>query len=165
MKNDERISTAFDLEQYEKKKREIAMVMGRHMVRHLLLLYKEFEGDLLLPVILGEIAHHNVKKLYTFEKNCLKTRSDIPVGEERLKYFEPTNAFSISEATGIPRETVRRKIFKLADKGWVSKGSRGEVVITENVSEYFTKNFNQELLAELLTVSECITDLLYGDNN
>lgn len=140
------------------------MVMGRHMVRHLLLLYKEFDGDLLLPIVLGEIAHHNAKKLYSLDGPCLKVRSDIPSDNERLKYLEPTNAFSISEATGIPRETVRRKIFKLIDRGWVAKGRRGDVVITENVSEYFTRNFNKQLLAELLTASDCITDLLYGDD-
>ena len=165
MQNNERISPTYDQWQYEKNKREIAMVMGRHMVRHMLLLYKEFEGDLLLPIILGEIAHHNVKKLYTLEGSCPKARSDIPSGAERLKFLEPTNAFSISEATGIPRETVRRKIFKLIDKGWVVKGSRGEVVITENVSEYFTRSFNKELLTEFLTASECITGLLHGDEH
>lgn len=135
------------------------------MVRHLLLLYREFEGDLLLPIILGEIALHNVKKLYTVEKTCLKALRDIPKGVERRRYLEPTNAFSISEATGIPRETVRRKIFKLVEKGWVVKGSRGELLITEDVSEYFTRNFNKELLTELLAVSCCITDLLYGDEH
>lgn len=137
--------------------------MGRHMVRHLLLLYKEFEGDLLLPLILGEIAHHNVKKVYTIEENCLQARRDLPAGEDRSNYFVPTNAFSISEATGIPRETVRRKIVKLVEKGWVTSGSRGGVVITKTVSEYFARNFNKELLAEFLIASECITDLLYRD--
>lgn len=150
----------FDPEKYEKHKGTIAVLMGRHMLRHLLLLYKKFEGDLLLAVVLGEIGHHNVGNIYSQEGNCLKPRSDLPAGPERLKYLDPTNAFSISESTGIPRETVRRKISKLLERGWITKGSRGEVALTETASDFFTKDFNKELLAEFLIASECINDLL-----
>ncbi|MBL0381609.1 MAG: hypothetical protein JKP90_18675 [Desulfofustis sp. PB-SRB1] len=104
--------TLFELEHYETHKSTIAVLMGQHMLRHLLRLYHKFEGDLLMPIILGEIAHHNIRAFYYQEDGCLKTRSDIPTGEDRLKLQESTNAFSISEATGIPRETVRRKVDK-----------------------------------------------------
>lgn len=43
-------------------------------------------------------------------------------------------ASRIADASGIPRETVRRKLKKLADRGWVEKGSAGawNLVIEEN---------------------------------
>jgi DNA-binding GntR family transcriptional regulator len=77
-----------------------------------------------------------------------------------MKHLEPTNAFSISQATGIPRETVRRKIDKLEKKGWVVKNDRGEVCISEKVSDHFTTGFNKKILAELLEASENIRNLL-----
>ena len=84
----------------------------------------------------------------------------MPKGPDWLKNLEPTNAYSISEATGIPKETVRRKIDKLVEKGWLVKSVRGEVTITERVGEHFTKDFNRKLLTELFETSDCIKNLL-----
>jgi predicted ArsR family transcriptional regulator len=80
-----------------------------------------------------------------------------------MKHLEPTNAFSISQATGIPRETVRRKIDKLEKKGWVVKNDQGEVFMSETVSEHFTTNFNKRILTELLETSKYIRELLGSD--
>jgi DNA-binding IclR family transcriptional regulator len=77
-----------------------------------------------------------------------------------MKHLEPTNAHSISQATSIPRETVRRKIDKLQQKGWVVKNDQGEVTLSETVSDHFTKDLNKKILAELLKTSECIRNLL-----
>ena len=41
----------------------------------------------------------------------------------------PVNALSIAEATGIPRETVRRKLKVLLEKGAIVEQSRGLYVI------------------------------------
>jgi hypothetical protein len=153
----------FDSEQYEKHKRSIAVVLGRYMLQHLLALYREFEGDLLIPIILGEIAHHNVNKFYYWEGMCLKPRSDIPPEAERLQHLDSTNAYSISESTGIPRETVRRKIEKMVGKGWLTKGARGELSITELAVNHFTGDFNKQMITELLASSACIEDLLHTD--
>jgi len=155
--------TPFSAKQYERHKSAVAVLMNRYMLRHFLALYQEFDGDLLLPIVLGEIGHHNIMKFYSQEGGCLKARNNTPTGAERMSQLEPSNAYSISEATGIPRETVRRKIDKLVKKGWLTKGVRGEVAITELVTEHFTKKFNKQMLAELLMTSECITDLLHTD--
>jgi hypothetical protein len=161
--NKEGVDALFDSERYEEHKRTIAIMMGRYMLRYLLLLYEQFEGDLITPIILGEIAHHNISKFYHLEGGCLKPRGDAPASAERLKHQEATNAFSISESTGIPRETVRRKIEKMVEKGWLKKGSKGEVTITALVRDHFTDDFNKRLISELLTTSTCITDLLHAD--
>ncbi|MCC3246073.1 helix-turn-helix domain-containing protein [Methylocystis sp. WRRC1] len=39
----------------------------------------------------------------------------------------PTNASRISECTGIPRQTVRRKIQSLEERGWVHRSEGGGV--------------------------------------
>lgn len=43
---------------------------------------------------------------------------------------EDINIKSISDFSGIPRETVRRKVAQLADKGWVSRNADGFIVAT-----------------------------------
>jgi hypothetical protein len=152
--------TSFDQESYEANKSLIAVMMGHFFLRYLNRLYREFDGDLILPIVLGEIAHHNITKLYSSDGSCLKVRDEADAYPDRMKHLEPTNAYSISQATGIPRETVRRKIDKLVKKGWILKNSRGGVAISETVADHFTEDFNKKLLADLLETSECIREIL-----
>jgi hypothetical protein len=156
----ETLNLSFDQTQYEAHRSSVAIIMGHFLLRHLNLLYQEFDGDLILPIVLGEIAHHNILRFYSHEGRCLDAQENMPGNLDRMKELEPSNAYSISEATGIPRETVRRKIEKLVEKGWLVKSARGEVTITETVSKHFTKDFNKKLLAELLEASDCIRRLL-----
>lgn len=48
-----------------------------------------------------------------------------PSGAVSTGDMRPTNAYSLAHFTGIPRETVRRKVDKLVRKGWVCKGEDG----------------------------------------
>ncbi len=43
---------------------------------------------------------------------------------------EDINIKSISDFSGIPRETVRRKVAQLTEKGWVSRNADGFIVAT-----------------------------------
>ena len=157
---DEKLTPPFDEGQYETHKSTVAVIMGHFMLRHLNRLYQEFDGDLILPIVLGEIAHHNVMRFYSHEDHCLDVQENMERDSDFAKNLEPTNAYSISEATGIPRETVRRKIDKFLKRGWLVKSPRGEVTMSETVSEHFMKDFNKKLLTELLEASECISRLL-----
>lgn len=150
----------FDLACYDQHKSLVAFIMARFFLRYLDRLYREFEGDLILPIVLGEIAHHNLFRFYFIKGDSIEINNQKGNYQERMKHLEPTNAFSISQATGIPRETVRRKIAKLQQKGWAIKNDRGEVFISETVSDHFTKDLNKRILADLLKTSESIRNLL-----
>ncbi len=157
---DKRVKLPFDLEKYEAHKSAIAIMMGHFFLRHFNDLYHEFEGDLITPIVLGEIAHHNITRFFSKQGSCIEVQEHTSASPKRPQNLEPTNAFSISTATGIPRETVRRKIDKLVHKGWVVKNDRGEVYMSESVSEHFTKDFTKRTLADLLETSRCILELL-----
>jgi hypothetical protein len=158
--SDENQSVNFDLDRYDQHKSSVAIIMNHFFLRYLNLLYREFEGDLVLPIVLGEIAHHNLFRFYSFKGDCIEVNEQAANYPERMKHLEPTNAYSISQATGVPRETVRRKIDKLQEKGWAVRNDRGDVCISETVSDHFTKDLNKKLLAELLKTSEAIRNLL-----
>ena len=72
------------------------------------------------------------------------------------------NAFSISASTGIPRETVRRKIQWLEEQGWVEKNAKGHLSITPLPAEAF-REFNQEMVAEFLNIQKRISAVLQQD--
>ena len=160
----EKPSPPFDPDQYDAHRNAVAIIMNHFFLRYLNLLYREFEGDLVSPIVLGEIAHHNILRLYSWRGDSVEVYKKAANYAERRKHFEPTNAFSISQATGIPRETVRRKIDKLGKKGWVVKNDRGEVFISETVSGRFTRGFNKKILSELLETSGSIRHLLQPDS-
>jgi hypothetical protein len=50
---------------YEQHQGEIALRMNHFLMRYLNAIYQEFDGDLALVIVLGEIAHHNVSRLYS----------------------------------------------------------------------------------------------------
>ena len=150
---------------YEKCRGEIAIRMGHFFLRYLSRLYREFDGDLALPIVLGEIAHHNIAGFYSAQGPLpltAPTQWFEPISYARLT---PCNAFSLSAATGIPRETVRRKIATLVKRGWVKRNAKGEVVLVSTVARHFQPDLNvQQLLSELLELNDQLKAALASAN-
>lgn len=85
-----------------------------------------FGSDLDKPIILGVIGQRH-----------FTTVTDQPYSHsEALQHGPPadmsrlTNVESIASATGIPRETVRRKVGEMVEAGWIVKGERGRLSVT-----------------------------------
>lgn len=150
----------FNLDQYHTHRSAVAIIMGNFFLRYLNLLYQEFDGDLLLPLVLGEIAHHNILRFYSSNAKGIEVYETVATSQNWTKHLEPINAFSISYSTGIPRETIRRKIEKLQKKGWIVKSDRGDLFISETVMEYFSKDFNKKILTELFEACDCLRKTL-----
>ncbi len=51
--------------------------------------------------------------------------------------FLPAMPCPFLEVTGIPRETVRRKLAKLVDLGWIQKTPEDMYVITDKIGDVF----------------------------
>jgi predicted transcriptional regulator len=125
--------------------REISVLLGWFFLRHLLGLYRDFKGDLLMPIVLGEIAHHNICRQYTSGK---RLAGAVAVDWDDL---QPCNAFSLSNATGIPRETIRRKIRILKERGLVGRHPQGGYVIQPGIAERF-EDGNRRTFFDLMAV-------------
>ncbi|HRP96894.1 MAG TPA: hypothetical protein PL143_11620 [Rhodocyclaceae bacterium] len=133
--------------------RAIAITLARHEIRKLKRFYAEFDHDILLPLLLGEIALHNIGVL----ENAIGVRDDDNDGVGVLK---PCNAYSIAAATGLPRETVRRKIARLVELGWISKRSNGHLYVTESALEHFGGLLRSHDLPDLLETADRVRKLL-----
>lgn len=139
----------------------IAQLMNTFHLRHMLRLYAAFDRDLLQAVVLGEVAHHNFSAIRTAARNAHElsqlARRRAETGEPPLL---PTNAYSIAEATGIPRETVRRKIDLLVGKRLLRRDESGGLFVTPRARERFAL-FNVESVSEFASTWRDVESLLH----
>jgi hypothetical protein len=55
--------------------------------------------------------------------------------DDKFKYPVLTNIELISLSSGIPRETVRRKICEMLETGWVEKDAKGRIFVTNKAAQ------------------------------
>ncbi len=94
-----------------------------HFLDFLISLHNLFDGDFDLYIIFGAIGHYRELQ-FPLEKN--HRSKSTPETPNYLKRLNPT---TLSDVTGIPRETIRRKIKKLIQMGYVSLGDRKKLEI------------------------------------
>lgn len=149
--------------------REIYFSINEFILWHLSRVRSRFDGDLDCALILGEIAHFNLHKIISRhgrpdatmlealrQTQKVKCYSEVPDISELIR---PCNALSISASTGIPRETVRRKIQWLQEQGWIEKNAKGLLSVTTLPAEVF-RDFNLEMLTEFFNIYERIQAVL-----
>lgn len=135
------------------------ILMNGFFVRYLLRLHAAFDGDLIEAIVLGEIAHHNVSGVTPSVRGPSPRGGRTPVGRVEPEALLPTNAFSIAAATGIPRETVRRKIASLKAKGWLRVDPPANLLIGPATRDHFVAS-NRVTAAELLTTAKELAELI-----
>ena len=145
---------------YHANRQKISLLINDFLLQYLNTLYVEFNGDIVLAIILGELAHQNVSPI--FQRGHVSDRfTDKHLDFSSLKdILTPCNPFSISEATGIPRETVRRKFADLVKRGWVERVSPRSYIITQKAPEAFVHGFHVRLfegVRDLCTQLQAIT--------
>lgn len=137
--------------------RAAAVLLARYQITSLRRLFEEFERDILLPILLGEIALHNVGALESGAEAILE--SDAESAVSRLR---PCNAYSIAAATGLPRETVRRKIARLVELGWIERRENGHLFLTVRAITHFGHLLGSRDLPELLDTADRIRRRIEG---
>ena len=125
------------------------------MLRHL---YHQFDGDLVEILVLDEISLRNVDRF--FRKGGAEVQEKLlDDAERRGQLLQPCNVLSIAEATGIPRETVRRKVSQLIDKGWLARDERKRLIVKRGAGEKFVQA-NAKTALEILELAAQIQALL-----
>ena len=144
---------------YARHETAIAVIMNLFFVRHLIQTYEAFDGDLLEAIVLGEIAHHNIAALRASASSPHELSEVLAGTRPPAATMLPTNAFSIAQASGIPRETVRRKVASLERRGWITRDGEGNLHVTDRPMLRFGA-FNRERCSELLQAARDIEQLL-----
>lgn len=143
-----------DPEAFDRHYAEVTYHVGVFMMEYLRRLNAEFEGDLALAIVLGEIAHHSSRRIFREalpasgkDAKALLTDDFVAANLRRC------NMLSVSQASGVPRETVRRKVEKLIGLGLVSRAADGTLAMTRKAGTHF-RGFDRELMQGLLELAE-----------
>jgi len=136
------------------------LAVNMFIVRHLVRMYAAFDGDLISAIVLGEVAHHNLSGYIAKAAEARRTGSDAAVHVPDRNDYLPTNAFSIAQATGIPRQTVRRKVKALVARGWLLEDQRG-LTVGPVPFEHF-RQFNADLATDVMETLNVVLRLTRG---
>lgn len=102
------------------------------LTRHLIECRRVFDGDLDLFLVLTIIGERTFSVRSAPEGMSLEDFASASVTSVQPAAI---NLQSISDFSGIPRETVRRKIDTLIAKGWVRRDERKFVTATDKAKE------------------------------
>lgn len=110
-----------------------------------------FDGDLDMMLVLAAIGDRTRPENWARELvdyGALTQHHSGSAGQY------PLNVQSIAEYTGIPRETVRRKLAALERKGWIARDERGHITATGAASADLSEatRHAMDYLATLSTV-------------
>jgi hypothetical protein len=141
---------------YEANRARISVALSEFTVPLLSRIYHAFDGDMVAAIVLGEIAHRNVEAWLTEYENREELLHD-PARREAL--MRPCNALSIAEACSLPRETVRRKVVALIDRGYIYRSDEGFLFLTSTVGNDF-EDMTAKLVEELLATARRLESLL-----
>lgn len=87
-------------------------------VEHLSDISRSFRGDLQAMILIAVVGQMHMQALRTAQETGLDPAS---VPDER----KSIGASRLADITGIPRETVRRKLAQLEGKGWIKRNVDG----------------------------------------
>lgn len=136
--------------------RIVAVMLARYEIRNLRRLFDEFDHDILLPLLLGEIALHNIGSLDGSSGAQRGANTERPPQQQQGLncVLKPCNAYSIAAATGLARETVRRKIARLVELGWISRRHNGHLYVSSRAMTHFGNLLTSRDLPELLEMAD-----------
>lgn len=124
--------------------------------------YRLFEGDLVMALVLSEIWSYNMARF--FSRAGFRLAADVlNDAEKRRRLLPGCNAYSISQVLGVPSETVRRKVHKLEQEGWIERNHEGGLIATLKLEEMFTPSLTLHDLRHFVGTARVLSTLLEDD--
>lgn len=107
--------TAFLAERFTKDYPAFQYVFVEFLVEHLTDLSRTFGGDLQQMLLLALIGQRRLRAI----RACSGHGDGVAASQMSI------TASRLADVTGIPRETVRRKLALLRDRGWIEQAADG----------------------------------------
>jgi hypothetical protein len=143
---------------YALNRARISLALSQFTVPLLSRIYSAFHGDMVAALVMGELAHRNVEAWLAQHQNLEDPLYD-PNPERRERILRPCNALSIAEACNLPRETVRRKVVHLIERGFVYRNAEGHLYLAHDVGEHF-EDMTAQIVEHLISTAATLQALL-----
>jgi hypothetical protein len=138
----------------------VTALMTDFFMEYLRTLYREFDGDFALLMTLGEIGQANLRRFVQPTATDRRDLMELAAGTPGMDSMSGCSALAAAMASGVPRETARRKVLELEARGWITRGEDGHWYATPAVSEHFDASFHPRMLERLLETSDAIRSLM-----
>ena len=93
---------------------QVQYAFVQFFAEHVVDVSRYFDGDFEQVVLLGVIGQSHLQTIMAHQK------------DQTLPFRGGANATRLADVVGMPRETVRRKLNKLEERGWVQRNDKGE---------------------------------------
>lgn len=136
----------------------IAPLINRFFIDHMQRLIKELGMDLEMCMLWGLVSHISLANLSTL--GSVDQIQNAASGDIDPAAFQSVKLAGLSRISGLPRETVRRKLGKLELMGKISKSTDGGWVINPDGVNDMTRIFTKQSIKNFLSMSAVIHDVL-----
>jgi hypothetical protein len=121
-------------------------------------LRRHFDGDLDRMLVLAIIGSRHLAR-----GGLAKVSYDRLLSEGHVPHDPaPINIQSIADYSGIPRETVRRKVLDLEERGWIERSEKGLLIATQRAARELAPA-TEATLQYLTTVVTACNDAARAD--
>lgn len=146
---DQRYQRAFGL---------LAFTVNRHIVDHMRRICIELSMDTETAQIWGTLAHMNVLPNLPLGANPMEILDEF--GREDNIGLTPIRLSELTQITGLPRETVRRKLERLQIEGKIERTDDGKwIYLSTGVTELEVEFTRKTVLTFLSTAQTLLTIL------
>lgn len=135
----------------------LAFSANRHIVDHMRRIGVELSMDLEMAQIWGTLAHMNVLPNLPLGANPMAILNEM--GREMLS-LEPIRLSQLSQITGLPRETVRRKLERLSVMGKVERCPDGRWLYRNIGVTDADVEFTRKTVLQLLATAQTLLTIL-----
>jgi hypothetical protein len=144
----------------------LAFIANRHLIDHMLRAARLLvDGDFEALIVWGVLAHQNVAHLMPPGSVPNAVLNDIGHIEGVADRLRPMLLRDLAAITGIPRETVRRKLARLVTQGYVERDGRAWVVSLSRLEPDLREHSRETVWRLVAAADEVMTALRSADTS
>ena len=146
---DQRFQRAFGL---------LAFSVNRHIVDHMRRICVELSMDVESAQIWGSLAHLNLLPNLPLASNPMQLLDEL--GQKKDAKLQPIRLVELTQVTGLPRETVRRKLEKLRKQGKVDRTVDGKWFYLNSGVTSAEREFTRNTVRQFLLTAQTLLSIL-----
>ncbi len=135
----------------------VAFAMNRHLAQHMRRVSRALDADLESVFVWATLAHLNAMNIALPGMDPLEAPT---IGDAMLQAQHPVRLTDVVQVTGLPRETVRRKLERLRDQGRVERLPDGSWRFRTDAIGADAYEFTRDMVRNLLQTAVEVQRLL-----